>query len=511
MSQSARQRFLFVGYARAKQADGFGMKDPLADQTKHKSSTYQARKRVPWLAVPIILGAMSLLTAGYLMSSTEVSIADDAAAKPITLRTHQRTVEGVLREAGVSTFAEDVVSPALASEVKRGESISIKRALPVQLQIDEQEPRLIRTQSRAVPDMLRAIGESVGAQDAIFVNNESTLSLNDAAGKTGLGDVAKVQVKRAVELNVQETGKPNQHLATTADTVGEALMQTGNIIYLADIVKPALQERVKAGMTISIQRSRPVSVLVDGRRIRTRTQQKTVSDLLAELNIALYDEDYTKPALNTPVNGDMEVKVVRLRREVVVEQTLLPFDTRWQADPNLELDNQELAQEGAPGVHERRTLVTLEDGATVKKELVADFVARDIQPKIYTYGTKIVVRTVNTASGQIQYWRKFKVLATSYSAANAGVSPSSPWYGITRCGIPMRTGIVAVDTNLIPLRTNLYVDGYGTGLACDTGGGIKGKHIDLGYADAEYTPWFRYVDVYILTPVPANVKYVLDN
>lgn len=486
------------------------MNDPASDLPHKKRAGYVSRQRAPWLAVPIILGALSLLTAGYLMSSSEVSIADDAATKPITLRTHQRTVDGVLREAGISTFAEDLVSPSLVSEVKRGETISIKRALPVQLQIDEQDPRLVRTQTRVVPDMLRAIGESVSGQDAILVNDEPTLSLPNSVGKTA-GDVVKVRLKHAVDVSVEETGKPLLHVASTADTVGEALMQAGNIIYLADIVKPALQERIKPGTSIFIQRSRPVSVVVDGKRVRTRTQQKTVSDLLAELNIALYDEDYTKPALNAVVSSDMEIKVVRLRREVVVEQNLLPFDTRWQADPNLELDQEQLAQEGAPGVHERRTLVTLEDGATVKKELVADFIARDIQPKIYTYGTKVVVRTIDTPSGQVQYWRKIKVLATSYSAATAGVPKSSPWYGTTRCGLPMRTGIVAVDPNLIPLKTNIYVDGYGVGIACDTGGAIRGKRIDLGYGDDDLQLWYRYVDMYILTPVPAKIDYVLGD
>lgn len=486
------------------------MNDPASDLPHKKRAGYTGKQRAPWLAVPIILGAMSLLTAGYLMSSTEVSIADDAAAKAITLRTHQRTVDGVLREAGISTFTEDIVSPSPASEIKRGEAISIKRALPVQLQIDEQEIRLVRTQSRAVPDMLRAIGESVSGQDAILVNEEPTLSLPNSSAKSA-GEVVRVRVNRAVDVSVEETGKPLHHLASTANTVGEALMQAGNIIYLADIVKPALQERIKPGTTISIQRSRPVSVVVDGKRVRTRTQQKTVSDLLAELNIALYDEDYTKPALNTPVSSDMEIKVIRLRREVIVEQNLLPFDTRWQADPNVELDQQQLAQEGAPGVHERRTLVTLEDGATVKKELVADFIAREIQPKIYTYGTKVVVRSMDTPSGQVQYWRKIKVLATSYSASTAGVSKSSPWYGTTRCGIPMRTGIVAVDPDLIPLKTNVYIDGYGVGLACDTGGAIRGKRIDLGYGDDDLQLWYRYVDLYILTPVPGKIDYVLDN
>ena len=42
-----------------------------------------------------------------------------------------------------------------------------------------------------------------------------------------------------------------------------------------------------------------------------------------------------------------------------------------------------------------------------------------------------------------------------------------------------KVGRVAVDPNVVPLGTWLYVKGYGFCQACDTGGAIKGKRIDL--------------------------------
>jgi len=75
----------------------------------------------------------------------------------------------------------------------------------------------------------------------------------------------------------------------------------------------------------------------------------------------------------------------------------------------------------------------------------------------------------------------------------------------------MRHGIVAVDPRVINLRSEVYVPGYGVGLAGDTGGAIKGKRIDLGYDDDNLKLWYRWVDVYLLTPVPpaSRIDYTL--
>jgi 3D (Asp-Asp-Asp) domain-containing protein len=123
----------------------------------------------------------------------------------------------------------------------------------------------------------------------------------------------------------------------------------------------------------------------------------------------------------------------------------------------------------------------------------------------------VVVRTLQTPNGPVEYWRVIRMLATSYSASTAGVSRSASWYGHVRCGFAMRAGIVAVDPRIVPLGTNVYVDGYGVGNACDTGSAIIGKRIDLGYDDNNLQLWYRWVDVYLLTPPPPNIRYSLDN
>ncbi|WDF02284.1 3D domain-containing protein [Shouchella hunanensis] len=69
------------------------------------------------------------------------------------------------------------------------------------------------------------------------------------------------------------------------------------------------------------------------------------------------------------------------------------------------------------------------------------------------------------------------VEATAYTAFCEGCS------GVTATGIDLRANpnqkVIAVDPNVIPLGSKVYVEGYGEAIAGDTGGAINGNKIDL--------------------------------
>jgi 3D (Asp-Asp-Asp) domain-containing protein len=77
----------------------------------------------------------------------------------------------------------------------------------------------------------------------------------------------------------------------------------------------------------------------------------------------------------------------------------------------------------------------------------------------------------------------------------------------------MRKGIVAVDPRVVNLFQEVYVAGYGFGVAADTGGAIKGRRIDLGYDENNLVLWYNWVDLYLLTPPPdpSKIRYIIGD
>lgn len=60
------------------------------------------------------------------------------------------------------------------------------------------------------------------------------------------------------------------------------------------------------------------------------------------------------------------------------------------------------------------------------------------------------------------------------------------WTGCrTATGIWPSRGTIAVDPRVIPLGTELHIEGYGPAVAADTGGAIQGQRIDL-YMDTKH-------------------------
>lgn len=304
-----------------------------------------------------------------------------------------------------------------------------------------------------------------------------------------------------ITISIVDNGAPTR-LETNSLTVGQALWAAGYRWHLADAVQPALTQPVSDGLTITLTRARPITLIADGQSLATRTNQTTVDAALAEAGLALVGQDYATPALDQPLPADGVIRIVRVREETLVSQETLPYETVYQAQADWEIDTVQALQAGVNGAKERRVRVRYEDGVEVSRVDEGEFVAQSPTPYVIGYGTNIVLRTLDTPDGPVEYWRSYTMYATSYAAKFLSRPPDSPNYGRTASGKILTKGLVAIDRSLIAFGTRMYVPGYGFAEAADTGGGVKGRFIDLGFDDWNYESWHWEVTVYFLTPIP---------
>ena len=199
------------------------------------------------------------------------------------------------------------------------------------------------------------------------------------------------------------------------------------------------------------------------------------------------EENYIALDLPQPL-----VTETRFEEKFLTQSTPIEFKTEYKDDPEVEAGEETTIQEGKDGKTIKTIRVTYYDGKEFERDLVKTETVAPT-PKIISQGTKIVWKTLQTADGEIRYWKKMRVYATHYDQHCLGCNE---W---TAIGMRAGKGVIAVDPKVIKMRSQVYVPGYGKAVAGDTGGAIKGKIIDLGFDDAKTAGWSaRYVDIYLM-------------
>ncbi|HEY8173130.1 MAG TPA: ubiquitin-like domain-containing protein [Dehalococcoidia bacterium] len=455
------------------------------------------RRRRGHAAVLLSVAVVSVFGYALLEQRTVRVLAD---GREVVVQTHVSNDAAVLRGVGIDVRPGDRVTALESGDI---DVLQVERAQPVRVIADGSTFQL-RTHAATIEQLLEEAGIAVTGRDSVLRNGvlvpmKATVEvqplLATAAPLPSPADVI-VEVRRALPFVVVEDGVEHPESTSSRPTVAQVLREANVQIGPNDIVSPDPLLPLSTSARIDVRHARAVTVaLPDDHRV-VYTHALTVGQVLMDENITLPDGSFVDPPEDTAITPGMSVRVVQLSASSDFEREFIESSTVYRSDPALGPGKTRTVA-GHDGARVRRYDVQYVNGEEAGRELVEEYYDPEPVDTVIYYPVQ-TGRDLSTPEGSVV--RTINVYATWYNPASSGRAASDPAYGHTATGVIVTYGVVAVDPDVIPLGTRMFIPGYGYAVAADTGGAVKGYIIDLGYPDGVAVDWrSRWLDIYILS------------
>ncbi|MGI5921697.1 MAG: 3D domain-containing protein [Syntrophomonadaceae bacterium] len=288
-------------------------------------------------------------------------------------------------------------------------------------------------------------------------------------------------------VTIEADGKVIKTRVFFACSVGDALTKEHIKLASRDKVEPGINTLVQKGTRIKVVRAFEVKVVADGITRQILTTPVTVKEAIKLAGFNLGPQDIVKTLPTSTTVPGQEIEVIRVTQKELTEQQEIPFQDVRTTDTTLEKGLTKTVSGGKNGLALNTVKVTYHNGQEAKREIINSEVLVPPQNRVIAVGTITSV----SRGGQRLDFREVKYMeASAYTYTGYR----------TATGKVPQVGMIAVDTNVIPFGTRVYVEGYGYAHAADTGGMIKGNRIDLFMEEYDQcVKWGRrMVKVYIL-------------
>jgi uncharacterized protein YabE (DUF348 family) len=285
---------------------------------------------------------------------------------------------------------------------------------------------LIDGQAREVGTYAATVGEVLEDEGVPADEHDVVLPAPDQA----LGDGVTVVLNRARPLRLTVDGV-DREVFVTALSVEEALAQLG---YQGDdlVLSASRSERVPLdGMALTITRPKDVVLIADGEQRVVSTTAATAGELLAEQGIALSATDRTSLYPDQILLDRMKLQVFRVTVKQKSVTTPIPYETVEVEDSTAFEGEETVVEEGRAGEKVTTYSITYVDGKiTGRKELKSEVTREPVTEKVEV-GTKERPEPSVTADGL-----NWAAVAQCESGGNPRAVNPAGYYGLYQFSLP---------------------------------------------------------------------------
>ena len=376
---------------------------------------------------------------------------------------------------------------------------------------DGEKTVTINTISSNAESILEKTGVVLGENDKLVCTENSENSVN-------------ISVLRAFNVDVID-GKTRKTLTFNEGTVADAIKAAGLTISKSDSVSLSQNTQLEPDMEITIARFFTINVNLRGEKLSKEVPAGTVADALAYLDIKIDNDDVVNVNLSTEVSEDMNIKIDKVTYKEIEKTEKVAYNTVYKDTDDMYVGESSVETQGADGertitIKEKYINGKLESSKETKNEITT-------QPidEVILNGTKEYVSQVYTNSGYVSANETENILTdvngnqVHYTnvLTGSGTAYYAPVGALTSTGRLARYGVVAVDPDIIPYGSILYIvsnDGevvYGYAVAGDTGGALWAGTaiVDLYYNTYDECCQFgrRDVTIYVRDGVSEDITY----
>jgi hypothetical protein len=194
-------------------------------------------------------------------------------------------------------------------------------------------------------------------------------------------------------------------VTTLTNTVSDFLQEKNIKLAEHDRIIPILNSPLLPGMNIAIKRALQIKIISDGKNLEVYSLGNFVGDALWENNIKLGEDDFTKPALNKPLQNNATIEVVRVDIKEEVVKKDIPFETTSNEDDELSWRTKKITQKGVKGIKEITYKVVSHNGKEISRKSLGENITQKPTTEIVTQGTYMKLGKGKEGQGT---WYAFK-------------------------------------------------------------------------------------------------------